>query len=534
MDSCLTSKPALVILIWTFAVNFTYEYGNQALIWNSADKNPRKSVIKHAIVALVLCFSPLAGYLADVKCGRYKVITRSMYTITTAIILAVLLFVLQLLVQKHENNDEYRILFSLVVALGLIMALAVVSFQANIIQFGMDQLYDSPSNHQSLFVHWYLWAFQLSECTIMIITMISKMIFFKFPRSFEKTLLLNIFGCSASIFLLTTSVCIACTGKRMFFVDFQRSNPYRLVYRVTRFACLHRVPIRRSAFTYCEDTIPSGLDLGKTKYGGPFTTEQVEDVKVLYGILKVLVAIGPTFLMDVGNDHLINFFYRVPVSNETNYVEIIESTLFMYGLFSSLLRVITIPVYIYLIRPYIYDCVPGMLKCIGFGVFLMTATAASMLAIDTAEHWNHRNETCCFLKQSGNNITTENSPDNSIVLIVPRTLIAFSTQFFYIALYEFICSQSPHTMKGMLIGLSLALKGVFELLGIVMVIVFADILPSQSFPSCGMEYYIMNVLWGVISLVIFTHFSRKYKYRVRDELCPVYHYAEEYYSKIEE
>ena len=44
-------------------------------------------------------------------------------------------------------------------------------------------------------------------------------------------------------------------------------------------------PRCRSAFTYCEDELPSHLDLGKHKYGEPFTTEQVEDSKHSYDCL---------------------------------------------------------------------------------------------------------------------------------------------------------------------------------------------------------------------------------------------------------
>ena len=50
---------------------------------------------------------------------------------------------------------------------------------------------------------------------------------------------------------------------------------------------------------FFEDEIPSGLDLGKAKYGGLFSTEQVEDVKAFYGILKVLFAMGPVFFLQV-------------------------------------------------------------------------------------------------------------------------------------------------------------------------------------------------------------------------------------------
>ena len=87
--------------------------------------------------------------------------------------------------------------------------------------------------------------------------------------------------------------------KHWFIIDTARTNPYKLVYRLTKFARQHKVPIRRSAFTYCEDDIPSWLDLGNNKYGGPFTTEQVEDVKAFYGICKVLFSLGIVFFLDI-------------------------------------------------------------------------------------------------------------------------------------------------------------------------------------------------------------------------------------------
>ena len=67
---------------------------------------------------------------------------------------------------------------------------------------------------------------------------------------------------------------------------------------MVRFASRNKKPVYRSAFTYSEDDLPSRLDLRKQRYGGPFTTEQVEDVKVLFGMLKVLISLGPAFLFD--------------------------------------------------------------------------------------------------------------------------------------------------------------------------------------------------------------------------------------------
>ena len=62
-------------------------------------------------------------------------------------------------------------------------------------------------------------------------------------------------------------------------------NPFKLIHKVIRYAINNKYPAYRSAFTYCEDELPSRIDFGKSKYGGPFTIEQVEDVKTFFRIL---------------------------------------------------------------------------------------------------------------------------------------------------------------------------------------------------------------------------------------------------------
>ncbi len=65
-----------------------------------------------------------------------------------------------------------------------------------------------------------------------------------------------------------------------------------MIYKVIKFAIITKHPQRRSAFTYCEDELPSRIDFGKSKYGGPFTTEQVEDVKTLLRLLPLISIFG--------------------------------------------------------------------------------------------------------------------------------------------------------------------------------------------------------------------------------------------------
>jgi hypothetical protein len=65
-----------------------------------------------------------------------------------------------------------------------------------------------------------------------------------------------------------------------------------LIYKVIKFAIVTKHPRCRSAFTYCEDELPSRIDFGKSKYGGPFTTEQVEDVKTFLRLLPLISIFG--------------------------------------------------------------------------------------------------------------------------------------------------------------------------------------------------------------------------------------------------
>ena len=81
-------------------------------------------------------------------------------------------------------------------------------------------------------------------------------------------------------------------------------NPFKLIYRVLKYARRHKHPQQRSAFTYyCEDDIiPFRINLGKMKYGGPFTTEQVEDVKTFFSALGLVLIDGLIFGITDEND----------------------------------------------------------------------------------------------------------------------------------------------------------------------------------------------------------------------------------------
>ncbi len=64
---------------------------------------------------------------------------------------------------------------------------------------------------------------------------------------------------------------------------------------------------------YWEDKPYSRIDLGKSKYGRPFTTEQVEDVKTFFRILALLAAAIVWGALIDGHDianTLLNLYYQ--------------------------------------------------------------------------------------------------------------------------------------------------------------------------------------------------------------------------------
>ena len=326
---------------------------------------------------------------------------------------------------------------------------------------------------------------------------------------------------------LFISLCIAFRKRKIWFsVDPRSRNPYVLVYKVISFARQHKVPIQRSAFTYCEEELPSRLDLGKEKYGGPFTTEQVEDVKVFLGILKVLLTLGPLFTVErsVGilfpalSKHLSGVFY--PCSFVSN------------DFFPSLVIVFLLVFYTVLLRPLIHNYIPGMLKRIGLGMTLMVMPILCFLIFDTVLHKLSQTSPGCFLNELHGH---SDGKISSSFLFIPIFFYISGSMIFYIAIYEFIYAQSPHSMKGLMIGTFFALRGIFQLVGaLIFMFPFIGWNLSSPFPSCGFVYFLVNIVVALLGIVVYIWVARKYQNRQRDEPDNVYRYAEEYYAKAQD
>ena len=257
----------------------------------------------YGLIAVWLLFYPLAGYLADVRYGRRKLVVSVglrmmwmgiMVLIIGGIFTDVMFGSLWGVVKQTFITAYLDCILVFIGFIGfltcLMLSIGIVAFAANVIQLGIDQLQDFPARDSFLFIHWLLLTQYIGISVGKLVWSISIVTTF---------ISLAVFVLPILAFLIVIPLSLCITKSRWFIKDIGIGNPYREVIQIISFARRHKVPIRRSAFTYWEDDIPSGLDLGKSKYGGPFTTEQVENVKAFFGILFILLSLGPFFTAEI-------------------------------------------------------------------------------------------------------------------------------------------------------------------------------------------------------------------------------------------
>ncbi len=538
-DKFIKSKGALLIMALVLFLGFLFWgdhlYTSTAIVhFAELDYYP----LVYILSGLPLCFYPLAGMLADNKYGRYETISGSLYILlVTTTICALTSAIAGPLFHIYHVHEYYSFIMSC--AFFLLASPGSIGFYANHLPFGLDQLYESPVDHQSLFIHWLIWIDQLA----ILINSISWSLYIVRPT--------HLIGISTKVSLpvivtvvLGILLVVLRKKKNWFLRDTAHVNPYRLVYQVTKFSKKHKAPLNRSAFTFCEEGIPKGLDLGKEKYGGPFTTDAVENVKAFYGILKILFCIGPFFFIDIAANGQLYFFSKHTTANfigtekDENITTYLQEYLIQDGLMTPLLIVICLPVYICLLRPFALPYRPGMLKRLGFAIFLKLLSICLTLAMDIYYHITETqdvNERQCMFDLPNTTFHKEEEHYKQVpfldlkVLIVQRTLAALAYVIYQIAVFEFICSQSPRSMVGMLVGLGYSIRGINSVLGSVIIIPL-NFLSKWLLGYCGYLYYALNLVVGIITIVSFCYLAKRYQYRARDEFCDYHRYAENYFS----
>lgn len=151
--------------------------------------------------------------------------------------------------------------------------------------------------------------------------------------------------------------------------ELRQQNPFKTITRVLCFNRKHKYPIQRSAFTYSSNRLYTRLDFAKEIFGGPFTTEQVEDTKAFFKILAVLLSLGPVFVLDVPSSYMgfTLFGYHMGnvhiVNNSEGFVDPCSSWILAWsGNLKYVSGTFLFPIYMWFIFLYLRNKVPRMCR----------------------------------------------------------------------------------------------------------------------------------------------------------------------------
>jgi peptide/histidine transporter 3/4 len=412
----------------------------------------------------------------------------------------VLLSILPIITESLElflpANDDYTIMSYIMLSLMVLALMQIGLYQCNIIQLGLDQLIFAPSNDIIRFLYWWAFSYVLS------IT-ISGFQIPSFITDFTDTKYMYIIyftaGGIACIAILVAILLLTCCKKHINIEPPPRVNPVKLIYKVTLYALRHKVPSFRSAFTYGEGP-PGRFDLAKERYGGPFTTEQVEDVKSFGNILMVLLSFSGYCVVMSPIDGIVN---QLMNSTHRNH-NIAETILYNYWFeYQNLILLISILIFQLILFPYYASMIPSQLKRMGIAQILVLFSSVFQLIFYLSINY---------------------FPFPVALLFIPLTVNGIG-MFLSYTMFEFIIAQGPQSMQGLLLGISISMCSS---------LLFVSSAISIQIPSNRLWiFYLIICVIVLMSMIVYSIAALKYTPRRRNELSTVNEriIIEEYYER---
>ena len=505
-------------------------------------------------LGLIFLSYPLLGYIADVCLTRYRTLKCSFIFLIAACSIGSLFTLIYtgivlrkiVLVQRYEDNEEIEFVGTAIA--GILITIGAGLFEANAIQFGLDQLLEAPTPKLIAFIHWYYWthkAVQLVATYFGIGWIVSDKQFDLLPQ-FNAQLGRDISVLTAIVIIGIVSACSIVPlhkSKRHLYILKAGLNPFKNIYKVLKYSWNHKVPQHRSAFTYWEEDIPRRIDLGKNKYGGPFTNEEVEDTKTFLRILPLLLCLFGYHLAGDGYsapDQLL----RTSCPSLPVLLLIVLNPLHI----SNLVVVVGIPLYRLIINKcsrYIKKV--RMLTKMWIGLYLSLVQVVLYIIVvinHDSKYWSEHSSASCvlhngpFYRYNPGRVCfnirlfspkscelVNNQDDNTYLwLIIPQLLNGLSSLLVSMTVFEFICAQAPRTTQGLLIGLWYA---TFSIRYLLVRVVDAFLFEKTSWLIFeGVKAFLI-----LVSLVLFSCVSRRYLYRERDEIVNVQGMIEDTHDK---
>ena len=481
----ISSKSVILLILWNILMLVHISsilYFGETIYLNSNIDDHHSQYILYSIGLCLICLSfPLFGLLADVKTGRYKTTIAGVYFSFLSWIIIGLSYIIKIYFPEYDTLS----LIALSIALTLEM-IGGCCFYSNLIQFSLDQVIGASADELSAIIYCYAmcmplsyFLFEIGECL--------------FEQFFIMCYVIS--GVTVSLVLITNYL-----FKHWLDTTPHIVNPVKDISEVLNYARKNKHPRNRSALTYWEEDYPLRLDLGKEKYGGPFSEEQVEDVKTVLRLIPLLISIvGVSYAGET-----IDFKFLLPNKTSQFILCYVNKGLLYYSV-----AVVLILLYHFL-YPCLYKCIPSMLKRIGIGlIFALLTTLYYVVMLACRDSFNLNNT-------------------SYKALIIPQILHGIASVLIFPTSLEFAIAQCPHKMRGFLIGLWNA--GFY--LGNIIKNSGKYSFSCQEEIHCQILYYhILKSVIIFIILIIFLILAKHYKFRVRENEVNVHLIAEEHYER---
>ena len=484
------SKGAFLVLVWmmliTSALSFLYR------MFNKSGGIPTYLQYKDQRFLLlpIIAFIPIAGSLADVRYGNFKVFKFGALLLFVSAVLTCICVIIK------DKRVHPTVTMVAITAAILIMYLGVSACIVTALQLGLDQMPDASSDNIISFIKWFIFSALLG-------VWISQNIFKSTVRCAFVDLDNNIFFSLYPVFAMSILCCsIFLLAPKWLIIEPKSPQSLKIIYQVLKFAAKHKAPLNRSALTYWEEDVPSRMDLGKSRYGGPFTTEQVEDVKTFFKIIVIQI---PLFIVSLSSGKFSAYLYHQPS------LSISECTASLISLFTynpCVCAMVMTLISEFIVHPLVKIEPPSILKQIGFACFIIVVANIGILSAEVVSYFH----------------------DIQIWIEIATLIIGglVNLSFLTNCILLFACAQSPYNMRGLLAGFAFLLHFSSLILGDF----FFDI--TVKFCDKCYNYIIYSSVMVAITLfgfILYCLLARWYKRRVRDEEYNAHRVVEEVYDR---
>ena len=248
----------------------------------------------------------------------------------------------------------------------------------------------------------------------------------------------------------------------------------------------------------------------------------MEDVKT---ILRILVFIASILVGILLFDATISPIHAHVIPSTVDTHSCVESLILIA---TSLTAVILIPVYRFILFPFIKNKLPNYFKRIGAGSLLVFISSLLDLTLDTIGH-THSNSTQCMFDTGS--VPANTLPISPYWLLIPDIAYSVGSLLIIISATESFLAQIPINLRGTVIGIVTIMLVIGQNIRSGIVSMLSQFNLDNVTPSCGFYYYLVQSILIMLFLVIFVIAAKQYKLRERERHVNIQAIVEEHYER---